>query len=672
MKRSFLRKFTRSVNRPNGGGVTLLLLLAVTVPSLGLLWFMYEAMQNEKLAVRQKLEEVYRENLELARVRLRFYWRTDASVATKVAWDASKNGPTIQFDAPKWKASEADAIVVLASGTNVIYPATVEPPAPVWFPVLWTDAQQLEATDPAAAAPVFAAVAEAATNANAAARARQAQARCLLHAGKRLEAVAVLRDLWEKADFAGAVDEGGREIVPNAELMVLEMTKDSDPAAAAVVFDRLKGRLLDDGINPMPSAQHRFLLHRLAELYPTNVRFRTLNGQDLAAAYLESKPALPPYPGLRSTSLPDIWEFVPGDRGAIQLYRTGTLKTLMLAAATNGNAGTALPLPSEVNLTLVPPGKSAVALMTAPAGVSAPDWQIALSLKDARYLETAAGARVAFFLWTGLLTVAAMAGLGLLAAALLRRQIAVAQLKNDLVANVTHELKTPLSSMRLLVETLLNSPKLEEKTAREYLQLIARENLRLSHLIDNFLAFSRIERDKYAFEFRTVPAQEIVDNAAGAVRERFTVPGCRFATKVSADLPRVQADSGAMVTALVNLLDNAWKYSGDDKEIVLTAQARNGSVIFAVKDNGIGLPAAEKDRIFKRFYQVDPTLSRTGSGCGLGLSIVQFIVTAHHGTVKVESEPGKGSTFSLTLPAEGLALSPRQRGESRREGLPFS
>jgi two-component system phosphate regulon sensor histidine kinase PhoR len=87
----------------------------------------------------------------------------------------------------------------------------------------------------------------------------------------------------------------------------------------------------------------------------------------------------------------------------------------------------------------------------------------------------------------------------------------------------------------------------------------------------------------------------------------------------------------------------------------LTAEARNGDVIFAVKDNGIGLPAAEKDRIFKRFYQVDPKLSRTGSGCGLGLSIVQFIVTAHHGAITVESEPGKGSTFTIMLPAKEKA-----------------
>jgi signal transduction histidine kinase len=288
-----------------------------------------------------------------------------------------------------------------------------------------------------------------------------------------------------------------------------------------------------------------------------------------------------------------------------------------------------------------------------PIGPLLPDWKIAFSWKDKKKMDLAADASIATLLWTGSLAVAGIIALGLLAAGLLRRQMAVAQLKNDLVANVTHELKTPLSSMRLLVDTLLNSPAIEEKTAREYLQLIARENLRLSHLIDNFLAFSRIERDKYAFDFHPVPARQIVDSAAAAVRERFNTPGCRFTVAAPAELPAIVADAGAMVTALLNLLDNAWKYSGEEKQIVLTASAANGTVHFAVQDNGIGLPEGETSRIFKRFYQVDPHLSRTGSGCGLGLSIVQFIVSAHHGGVEVESQPGRGSTFTITLPVAG-------------------
>jgi signal transduction histidine kinase len=227
----------------------------------------------------------------------------------------------------------------------------------------------------------------------------------------------------------------------------------------------------------------------------------------------------------------------------------------------------------------------------------------------------------------------------------------VAQLRNDLVANVTHELKTPLSSMRLLVDTLLNSPVLHEATAREYLQLIASENLRLSRLIDNFLAFSRMERNKQAFDFVETAPKTIVDTAAAAVRERFNTAECRFEIEVADGLPPIRADGSAMVTALLNLLDNACKYSGERKEITLRAGAENGHVDFEVADNGIGVAPREIKRIFKRFYQVDQRLARTGGGCGLGLSIVQFIVTAHQGTVRVESEPGRGSTFTISIPA---------------------
>jgi signal transduction histidine kinase len=228
--------------------------------------------------------------------------------------------------------------------------------------------------------------------------------------------------------------------------------------------------------------------------------------------------------------------------------------------------------------------------------------------------------------------------------------MALTQLRNDLLANVTHELKTPLSSMRLLVDTLLNSQPLHEQTAREYLQLIAQENLRLSRLIDNFLTFSRMERNKYAFGFKEVPAAAIVEGAITAMRERFAAPGCEFKTQVAADLPPVVADADALVTALVNLLDNAYKYSGEEKQITLSAGADNGSVLFSVKDNGIGLSPRDTRRIFKRFYQVDQRLSRSSGGCGLGLSIVKFIVSAHHGSVCVESQPGRGSTFIISLP----------------------
>jgi signal transduction histidine kinase len=206
----------------------------------------------------------------------------------------------------------------------------------------------------------------------------------------------------------------------------------------------------------------------------------------------------------------------------------------------------------------------------------------------------------------------------------------------------------------------LDSEELEEQTTREYLQLIAQENERLSRLIQNFLTFSRMERRKYTFHFRPLPARQIVDAAVEAVRERFAAPDCRFEVQVQPDLPDIVADPDAMPTALINLLDNAWKYSDDTKQIILRARAENGSVAFSVQDNGIGIAPHETEKIFQNFYQADQRLSRKGGGCGLGLSIVQFIVTAHHGGVSVESEPDCGSTFTITIPAASVATNTRK------------
>jgi two-component system, OmpR family, phosphate regulon sensor histidine kinase PhoR len=121
--------------------------------------------------------------------------------------------------------------------------------------------------------------------------------------------------------------------------------------------------------------------------------------------------------------------------------------------------------------------------------------------------------------------------------------------------------------------------------------------------------------------------------------------------EVTPDLPAIHADESALVTALVNLLDNAYKYTPEEKRIALRAFAANGGVCFEVRDNGIGIAPREMKKIFLKFYQADRRLARSGGGCGLGLSIVRFLVEAHGGSVRVASEPGKGSTFTVALGA---------------------
>jgi signal transduction histidine kinase len=289
--------------------------------------------------------------------------------------------------------------------------------------------------------------------------------------------------------------------------------------------------------------------------------------------------------------------------------------------------------------------------MRLPVGGYFADWQAELYFTGDDIFETTARRQIAIYIWAGVLVIVLILAVGGFAGRAVGRQIKLSRLKNDFIATVSHELKTPLASMRVLVDTLLEGNYKDQQQATEYLQLTGKENERLSRLIDNFLTFSRMERNKQAFEIvRTSPAA-IAHAAAAAVKTEFSQSPCKFDVSIRDDLPDVLADHDAIVTVLVNLLDNAYKYSYDDKRIELNVFAQDRLVCFCVSDHGIGMSRRTAKKIFKRFYQVDRSLSRHAQGCGLGLSIAKFIVDAHKGSISVDSELGKGSTFTVKLPA---------------------
>lgn len=276
-------------------------------------------------------------------------------------------------------------------------------------------------------------------------------------------------------------------------------------------------------------------------------------------------------------------------------------------------------------------------------------WKLDLYFHSGTFSNAAKRRRI-IYLTTGTLVILLIGSAASLAARGLLKQARLNTLKNDFIATVTHELKTPLASMRVLVDTLLEGNYNDRLQAQEYLQLISKENKRLTGLIDNFLTFSRMERNKRAFYIAPCSAENIAIDAAEAMKTRFSSNDCKFSLNIAESIPQVIADSDAMVTVLVNLLENAFKYSGNEKKISLEVFADNGQICYQVSDNGIGIPGRIVRRIFERFYQADSRLSRSAEGCGLGLSIVKFIVDAHGGSVHVESRPGKGSVFKVILP----------------------
>lgn len=645
MRTSF-RKISRSVSRSTSSWLTLVLLFVVLVPSIGLIWFMNQAMLNERLAVRQKLIDVYRAQLIGIQPRVLAGWQTRVQAVDELSSDLSAS----EVFAQVVRSGAADAAVILGSDKIVTYPTapdTLRVPRP---DAAWTAASALETTDKRAAAQAYARIAEEAADAQLAARALQTQARCLFQAGAIDEALALVNGPLQGARFATALDSQNRSVLANAELHALEFLPPRSSLAFAIV-ERLRLRVLNYQDFSLPSGQRRFVMRELQRHSPDPTLASLLAGEDLAAAYLENRDASDPFATgstFRLSDLPGVWENTASREKMILLHRTETLPTRLKQLIAPAD------LPTGARIDFLAPGEEREnALILMPMGAILPGWRLALSLDDTHLAGVGADQRTSSYVWIGVLMVFTVVLLALLTWGLVRRQVALTELRNDLVANVTHELKTPLASMRLLVETLLNAPKWNEQTAREYLQLIATENLRLSRLIGNFLTFSRIERNKYSFHFEDVSPHAIVDAAVAALGDRFNQPGCRFEVVAPPGLPRVTADADAIVTALVNLLDNAWKYSGEAKHIVLTAGARNNQVYWSIRDNGIGLSPRDTKRIFHRFQQVQSHLSSSGGGCGLGLSIVQFIVEAHHGTVEVESAPDQGSTFIITLPSSG-------------------
>jgi signal transduction histidine kinase len=294
------------------------------------------------------------------------------------------------------------------------------------------------------------------------------------------------------------------------------------------------------------------------------------------------------------------------------------------------------------------------AFLSEPIGKQMPGWQISLSLVTPDPFQAAADKQRLVYITIACVAIGVIAVLAGASAKYIRKQMKLTRLKNDFVATVSHELKTPLASMRVLIDTLVAGRITDQAQADEYLQIIARENTRLSRLIDNFLTFSRMERNKCAFEFNKLDVAELVAEAVASAGERFGGAEPCLAVEAAPDLPPITGDQDALVTVILNLLDNAWKYSGDNRKIRLQAVADGQFVCIKVSDNGIGMAPRTVRRIFTRFYQADRKLTALG-GCGLGLSIVKFILDAHGGLIEVVSRPGDGSTFIVKLPAQQIS-----------------
>jgi len=231
----------------------------------------------------------------------------------------------------------------------------------------------------------------------------------------------------------------------------------------------------------------------------------------------------------------------------------------------------------------------------------------------------------------------------------LYREARLSRMKTDFVSLVSHELRTPLTSIRMFIDTLAMGRVTNEGDHQQVLQMLSRETERLSSMIERVLDWARIEGGRKQYDLHTLEVQTLVDTAVNAFNTQRLGAVMNFTVEVEKGLPMVQVDRDALAGALLNLLQNAFKYTGDDKQIALRAWSEGKWVKVSVRDNGVGIPRRERKRIFERFYRVDNLLTRETEGSGLGLAIANRIIRAHGGKITVESELGRGSTFTIRL-----------------------
>jgi len=664
--------------------VILLLVVAVILPTVCLLWFMTQAVDNVRMATRQKLIDLYAEKLETAAAEIDTLWRERITLIENSAADMAAPANFRAFALSYGENSQtAGALVTYDQSGNLLYPVAhsnePEPNLPEEFERAW----ELEFVhgDFQEAAKAYGAVADSTEDDYVRRRAMLAQARCEIGRGRLSRARLFCREAIHPHPADQVISMTTASLTVRAMVMIADLERRENPSNSAdlanligVATSYKKMFLSSEFSPPMDSATRIFALKKaieMAERSPLANEFEEsqqlnkarwlLAAEQLAADVIEPYPTTAAFVEWRPNGVYRM--NVPGDMYGLYLktadrtfllLRTGDDMKKDLAAVDSAFAGSDVAYEATDDTGSLLAGQKPLAgtpFLEASLGRHLPNLQVRLYFKDADVFDRVARRQVTTYIWAGVLVIVLILAVGGFAGRVVSRQMRLNRLKNDFIATVSHELKTPLASMRVLADTLLEGNYKDRRQATEYLELICKENRRLTGLIDNFLTFSRMERNKQAFEFEPTSPAEIAHAAADAVRTKFDRAECRLELHIAEDLPRVSADKDAMVTVLVNLLDNACKYSRDDKRIAMKAFGEDASVCFSVSDNGIGISRKAVKRIFKRFYQVDRTLARHAEGCGLGLSIAKFIVDAHKGEISVATNPEQGSTFTVKLPA---------------------
>lgn len=283
---------------------------------------------------------------------------------------------------------------------------------------------------------------------------------------------------------------------------------------------------------------------------------------------------------------------------------------------------------------------------------SFPDWILEFYHEEPRLFEAFLTSRRGIYFYIFLLIGGILIFGLILTVRAVSHELELARMKSDFVSTISHEFKSPLTSIRQLAEMLQTGRVPSKERRQKYYDVLLEQSERLSLLTENILSFAKMEEGRRDFVFERTDIKSSLEDLVSSVQERVRHEGFTVQLEVEDSLPPILADRDAMTQAIHNLIDNAIKYSGKVKKVVVKSYQEDQNLVIEVQDCGIGIKKEEKDKIFDRFYRGGDKLTGMVKGSGLGLTLVKLIIDAHHGSIHVESEQGQGSTFSVKLPFE--------------------
>ena len=345
-----------------------------------------------------------------------------------------------------------------------------------------------------------------------------------------------------------------------------------------------------------------------------------------------------------------VWRSVGDETQALIAGPDFQRRQWFTAGKTTGDGELEVALSSEAGLVF---GKAVddtdTATFRRPSSDTGLPWDVIVATGSAA--SVGSNRRLAILIGLGFLVLLVVAG-GYVMARAVSRELAVARLQSDFVASVSHEFRTPLTSLRQFTDLLNENDDVPPEKRRRFYEAQSRATERLQRLVESLLDFRRMEAGTHQYQRRRLPASPLVEGVVADFRAEAAARGFEVEYGREEDGP-VDVDPDALSLALWNLLDNAVKYSGDSRRVSVSIAARNGSVEISIRDGGLGVPPDEQREIFRQFVRGREARSRGIKGTGIGLAMVQHIVQGHGGRVVLESAPGQGSTFTIVLPMAG-------------------